>query len=141
MDGEDVEELLTAAGYGVLSLCRDGEPYSLPISFGYDGESVYFVFLQEGPDSEKATYMADGASARLLVTDIRGRFEWQSVAVTGPVRELDAGEEREHCLDTVEENGWFMRSFERADSLEELHAWELRPEGIKGLERREEVYE
>jgi hypothetical protein len=34
-----------------------------------------------------------------------------------------------------------MRSFERADSLEALRAWELRPEELKGLERKEEVYE
>jgi nitroimidazol reductase NimA-like FMN-containing flavoprotein (pyridoxamine 5'-phosphate oxidase superfamily) len=40
MSRDDIERLLKTKGYGILSLCDDGTPYSTPLSFGYDGESV-----------------------------------------------------------------------------------------------------
>lgn len=142
MNSADIDELLTSQGYGILSLCRDGDPYSIPISFGYDGDSVFFALLEDSPDPTKLEYIEDGATARLLVTNIGGRFDWQSVAVTGPVRELDGGsDEWDHLMDTLDDNAWFMRSFERSDSVESVRGWELQPAELRGLEQKEEVYD
>jgi hypothetical protein len=142
MNSEDIDDLLDSQGYGILSLCRDGEPYSIPISFGYDGDHVYFGLLEEGPEPTKMAFIEDGATARLLATDIRGRFDWQSVAVTGPVRALDAdGDEWDHFMDVMDDNAWFMRSFERSDAVESIQGWQLRVEELQGLEQKEEVYE
>lgn len=142
MSSDDIDDLLVSQGYGILSLCRDGVPYSLPISFGYDGEDVYLCFLADGSQSTKSEHIHDGATARLLVTDIRGRFEWRSVAVTGPVRQLgDDAAELDHCMETLADNGWFMRAFERSDAVESIAGWELRVDEVSGLERTEEVYD
>jgi nitroimidazol reductase NimA-like FMN-containing flavoprotein (pyridoxamine 5'-phosphate oxidase superfamily) len=143
MDSAAIDDLLVSKGYGILSLCRDGEPYSIPISFGYDGESVYFGLLEDRPEPTKLAYTRDGATARLLVTDIRGRFDWQSVAVTGPVRALDPDDESEwqYFLETLVDNGWFMQSFEQSDAISGLRGWELEVEEVRGLEQKEEVYE
>ena len=142
MSSDDVDQLLTSRGYGVLSLCRDGEPYSIPVSFGYDGEDIYFPFLMGGSDATKAEFIADGATARLLVMDIRGRFNWQSISVTGPVHALEPETEAyEQFMETVSDNGWFMRGFERADSISSIQGWRLEIDELRGLQRKEETME
>lgn len=138
MNREDIDQLLRTQGYGILSLCNDGAPYSVPLSFGYDGESVYLPFLSESPESTKADSIAEGSTIRLLATNITGRFDWQSVAVTGAVHAIDPdGEVWETFVTTLDDNGWFIRGFERADSLESIQGWRLDPEEIRGLERTE----
>jgi len=142
MDSTDIDDLLVSQGYGILSLCREGEPYSIPVSFGYDGEDVYLGLLAEGQDSTKLEFIRDGATVRLLVTDIRGRFEWQSVAVTGPANELDPeGDGWERCIDVLDDNAWFMRAFEQSDAIDSIQGWKLQVDELRGLERKEQVYD
>ncbi len=142
MSRDDIDRLLEQQGYGVLSLCDDGVPYSIPISFGYDGESIYLPFLSEGPQSTKAEILTDHAVARLLVTTISGRFNWRSISVTGSVWSVDPGGfEWDQFLETIDDNAWFMRGFERAESLESFQGWRLEPESVTGLERREQPVE
>ncbi|MEF8901687.1 MAG: pyridoxamine 5'-phosphate oxidase family protein, partial [Halovenus sp.] len=146
-----------SAGWGVLSLAKDDEPYSIPISFGYADEAVYFAFLRADPPNTKFEFVQDGAPARLLVTDIRAKYDWQSVAVTGSVhvvrRQQDLGEEgllsevdekpdpktergRDWAvlLDTLEDNVWFSSDYERAEPVSELQGWRLEPDRIQGIE-------
>jgi nitroimidazol reductase NimA-like FMN-containing flavoprotein (pyridoxamine 5'-phosphate oxidase superfamily) len=138
MSSDAIDELLETQGYGILSLCSGGEPYSIPISFGYDGEQIYFGLLEAGSESTKMAVIEDGARVRLLVTDIRGRFEWQSVAVTGPVRALDGdGDQWDHFIETLADNGWFMRAFERSSAVESLHGWKLEVDDCQGLAQTE----
>lgn len=142
MNSDDVDSLLHAEGYGILSLARDNEPYSIPVSFGYDGESIYLGLLETDPNPTKMEFIEDGATARLLVTNINDRFDWQSIAITGPVRSIEEGTEQwDHLLDTLEDNGWFMRAFERSDSVESIQGWKLEIEELTGVEQKEEVYE
>jgi hypothetical protein len=76
------------------------------------------------------------------VTDIIGRFDWQSVSVTGPVQSVDADtSEWEQFIDVLDDNGWFMSGFERADSLESIQGWRLDPDSVRGLERKEQPVE
>ncbi|MDY6817333.1 MAG: pyridoxamine 5'-phosphate oxidase family protein [Halobacteriales archaeon] len=139
MSSEDIDQLLTSQGYGIISLCNEGKPYSIPVSFGYDGEDVYFPFLVTSPDDTKMDFITDGAITRLLVTEIQGRFDWRSVSIMGPARSIDPEEsERESFLDALTDNGWFMRGFERADSLDSIQRWKLEVEDVHGLERKEE---
>jgi nitroimidazol reductase NimA-like FMN-containing flavoprotein (pyridoxamine 5'-phosphate oxidase superfamily) len=142
MASDDIDDLLETQGYGILSLCGDGEPYSIPVSFGYDGERLYFGFLKQGADSAKVAHISDGATVRLLITDIRGRFEWQSVAVTGPVNRVhEEDDDWERFIETLTDNGWFMEAFERSDAVDSLQGWELDIDELQGLEQHEETYE
>jgi len=142
MSQSDIDRLLERQGHGVLSLCDDGTPYSIPISFGYDGESIYLPFLSEGPQSTKAEITIEGAIARLLVTHINNRFDWQSVAVTGPLSSVDPdSKEWTQLVSTLDDNGWFINGFERADSLASIQGWRLAPDEIRGLERTEQPIE
>ena len=139
MSRDDIDQLLRTQGYGIVSLCDDNTPYSVPLSFGYDGESVYLPFLTESPESTKAELISEESTVRLLATDITGRFDWRSVAVTGPVHAVDRdSEEWEQFVETLDDNAWFISGFERADSLASMQGWRLDPEAIQGLERTEQ---
>ncbi|MFB6083521.1 MAG: pyridoxamine 5'-phosphate oxidase family protein [Halorientalis sp.] len=138
MDPRDVDDLLEAKGYGVLSLASDDEPYSLPISFGYDGSDVYFVFLEDSPEGRKFEFVEEGGIGRLLVTDIGGRFDWQSIAVEGPIHRAPTDSEGwDRLIETMDDNAWFSSDFQRADSLSDLHGFRLEPDEVRGLEVKE----
>ncbi|SEN03368.1 Pyridoxamine 5'-phosphate oxidase [Halorientalis persicus] len=135
MDQRDIDDLLEASGYGILSLASDDEPYSLPISFGYDGSDVYFVFLEDSPDGRKFDFVEEGGTARLLVTDIGSRFDWQSIAVTGPVRRVPTdSKDWDRLVETLEDNAWFSSDFQRAGDIEEMYGFRLEPDEVRGLE-------
>ena len=137
MDDADVDAVLESNGWGVLALADDDEPYSIPISFGYDGEAVYFSFLRTGESSRKSAFIADGGVARLLVTVVRARFDWQSVAVTGPVASIDShGDDWETLVDLLERNPWFSSAFEDAAEVEGIRGWRLTPTSVHGVEVR-----
>jgi hypothetical protein len=140
MDDAAVEDLLRTAGWGVLSLADGGVPYSLPVSFGYDGDAVYFGLLREADgDGEKFAFVADGGRARLLVTDVRARFDWRSVAVTGPLRAVEAGSDAFARLRAVlAANPWFSSGVDDAPGVEAVEGWRLDPEARSGREVRPE---
>jgi hypothetical protein len=135
MSDYEVDTLLNAADWGVLALADGGEPYSIPISFGYTGTEVYFAFVRGDPTGRKFEFISDGSEARLLVTDVNSQFDWQSVAVTGPVRAVDpADEEWETLEEALGGNDWFTAASERARDPDELQGWRLDPDEIGGHE-------
>ena len=135
MAEDDIEALLTAANHGVLGLADGDEPYTIPVSFGYDDGDVFFAFVRTGPDSEKFEFIESGATARLLVTDIKARFDWQSVAVTGPVEAVSLTDSNwARLVETLDENPWFSTAFEDDERVEGVQGWRLVPEDVVGLE-------
>ncbi|ERH00411.1 MAG: hypothetical protein J07HN6_02030 [Halonotius sp. J07HN6] len=123
-------------------MCGDETPYSTPALLGSDNDRVYSGFLKQWEDPPKVTNKSNGATVRLLITDIRGRFDWQSVAITGPVRRLHRQDDDwEGFIETLTDNGWFMEAFERSDAVDSLQGWELAIEELQGLEQAEETYE
>jgi nitroimidazol reductase NimA-like FMN-containing flavoprotein (pyridoxamine 5'-phosphate oxidase superfamily) len=137
MDDRDIDDLLVLTGWGIITMAADDEPYSIPISFGYDGEDVYFTFIRDSPTNTKFEFVSDGKTARLLVTKIGGRFDWQSIAVTGTLRSVDRdSDDWETLVDTLDDNAWFSSDFERADSVDELQGWRIEIDQIRGLQVR-----
>lgn len=135
MDEREIDAVLGSAGWGVITLAEDDEPYSIPVSFGYDGEAVYFVFIRDSPTNAKFEYAEDGKTARLLVTDVQARFDWQSIAVTGKLRSIEPDTaDWDDLLTVLDEQAWFSAEFERAAGVDELVGWRLDPAQIRGLE-------
>jgi nitroimidazol reductase NimA-like FMN-containing flavoprotein (pyridoxamine 5'-phosphate oxidase superfamily) len=135
MNEREIDSELDTAGWGIVTLAEDDEPYSIPVSFGYDGENVYFVFIRDSPTNAKFEFAADGKTARLLVTDVNARFDWQSIAVTGRLREVAHDTpDWDELMQVLDEKGWFSAEFERASGVEELVGWRLEPDEIRGLE-------
>jgi len=141
MDGREIDRMLTDTGWGVLSLADGDEPYSIPVSFGYDGAAVSLALIRDSPANTKFDFVDDGGRARLLVTDIGGRFDWRSIAVTGTTRAIErASDEWETAVSVLDDNAWFSTDFERAGGIEEITVWRLVPDEIRGLEVREDEH-
>jgi nitroimidazol reductase NimA-like FMN-containing flavoprotein (pyridoxamine 5'-phosphate oxidase superfamily) len=137
MDEREIDDVLGSTGWGIITLADDDEPYSIPVSFGYDGEDVYFVFIRDSPTNTKFEFAEGGKTARLLVTDVQARFDWQSIAVTGTLREVPHdGDDWDELMAVLDEQAWFSSEFERAAGVEELVGWRLEPDQVRGLEVR-----
>jgi len=137
MADADAAGLLRTAGWGVLALADGDRPYSIPVSFGYDGEAVYFLLVGQSPDDRKFAFVGDGQPARLLATRVNARFDWGSVAVTGTLRAVDRnGEGWDRLLETLGESDWFSPTFDAADEVSGVQGWALEPDRVTGLEVR-----
>lgn len=139
MDERDIDKLLHDQGYGVLSLARDGEAYGLPVSIGFDGdETLYFVMLETNPPQQKIEFAEATETASLNVSDISGRFEWQSIILQGSLRSLERdSDEWETMLDTLDDNAWFDSVYTRSKELQGVTGWALDIEELSGLEKHE----
>jgi hypothetical protein len=84
MTDEAIDDFLADQGVGVLSLAADGEPYGLPISFGYDGDRCYVLFAGHSEKGQKVRFAEETRTASLLAFEVAGDAEWRSVVVDGP---------------------------------------------------------
>lgn len=98
---EEAREVLENRPGGVLSMCDDGEPYAIPMTYGYNGGDVYFEFgtteegrkfdvLERNPTATLTVYAFDrsrwgDATANVLSSG----FAWVSVIATGDVEKVD----------------------------------------------------
>ena len=129
MDESDIDDMLLAHDWGTLALATDDVPYSIPMTYGFDGDDVYFGFIDDKPRNEKFSYLGEGKPARLLVMDIEAKFDWRTVAVSGPIRSLSHGSSHwETMLDVLGENTWFASDYDRVRVVEKIHGWRMVPE-------------
>lgn len=47
-DRQLIDRIISQALVCRLGLCKDGQPYVVPVNFGYDGQRLYFHTAQEG---------------------------------------------------------------------------------------------
>ena len=85
MDDAAIDDLLRETGMGVLSMSAEGVPYGVPLSFGYDGEKLYFVFLDASTDLRKETFAEAATEASFTTFDVDPDGSWRSVIVSGPL--------------------------------------------------------
>jgi nitroimidazol reductase NimA-like FMN-containing flavoprotein (pyridoxamine 5'-phosphate oxidase superfamily) len=106
---EEIDAVIRAADVCRLAFARADEPYLVPVSFGYDGESVYF---HTAPDGRKIEFIE--ANNRVcfefeanvaLVRDAQDACAWtfsfESVIGYGAVRELGSPGEKNHALNQI----------------------------------------
>lgn len=113
MDEGSIEEVLNGEQIGTLSLSEDGDPYGIPMSFGYRDGSIYFEFgglegetghkfeiIQDNPQACLTVYTVDDSrwndsTANLLSTG----FSWASVMVKGRLERFeDMGFEQREAI-------------------------------------------
>lgn len=85
---QERNELLGTGGTGTLSFSTEIEdpPFSLPVSYGYDGDAEHFYFrLAFPPDSSKAEVVANPVT---FVTHAQTDDGWRSVVAVGTLDDV-----------------------------------------------------
>ncbi|WP_277555173.1 pyridoxamine 5'-phosphate oxidase family protein [Halobaculum limi] len=132
MTDAEIEDALRTHGTAVLSLARDGETYAVPMSFGYDGERCYFVFIGYHEPSTKNEFANTTERATLTMYEENGRDDWHSVSVRGPITRLEGSDEWERGRDAIGDNGWYPGLFRRSDPRGRIDMWALDVEDVTG---------
>jgi len=130
MDDAEIRGFLSSQGTGVLGLPGEEVPYLIPMSYGFDGESLYFSYVL-GAESRKAALTGEGTLARFLVYRVDTAFNWESVLLAGVVETVPEGE-RESVLETVRV-AWRPELFERAEGTEAVELYRFRVENWTGV--------
>lgn len=140
LPAEGIDEFLSRAETGVLSFARDGEPYSIPISYGYDREKrSFYLRLVSRPGSEKREFLSTAPTARLVVyAATNNESTYWSVVAAGPLEERDSGS---LSPDEIAQYGDARRPLfeiwgEGRDELD-IQLYELQPDELSG--RRTDV--
>jgi nitroimidazol reductase NimA-like FMN-containing flavoprotein (pyridoxamine 5'-phosphate oxidase superfamily) len=108
---EEVDEVLVRNGVGVLSLTDGGQPYAVPMSFGYSGDEMTFPMqLGTGYDGRKERCIDSNSRACFTVYERTPAAEvgWRSVVATGRLREIP-DDEAERAFSSLAANAEFAR--------------------------------
>lgn len=85
---EKTDSMLGRHETGVLSLAQEGEPYSIPISYGYDSDNRrFYLRLVSTPESEKRRFLASSPRARIVVYEEDDPV-YRSVVAAGGLDEI-----------------------------------------------------
>lgn len=88
LSNEETDAILSRHETGVLSLARENEPYSIPISYGYKAENRrFYLRLVSTLESEKRKFLASSPRARLVVYEENDPV-YHSVVTTGTLEEI-----------------------------------------------------
>ena len=137
LDDEEISSLLGTGGVGVISFASGNEPYSIPISYGYDSsaESIYLRF-GFAPDSEKRAIIDDGVTASLVVM-ADSMHGWQSVVARGPIRKVTEMALDPQAAESVRKvNIPYVTIYDKHASELEFELYRLEPESITGRQEQ-----
>lgn len=118
MDDTQISDLLTDQGVGVLSVAKEGDPYAIPLSFGYaGGDRLYFLFAGHSEEGRKVTYAERSEQATFLVYETYPDDSWRSVIVEGTLDRITS-DDWETARAAMEGNAY------RPDLLADVDTWE-----------------
>jgi nitroimidazol reductase NimA-like FMN-containing flavoprotein (pyridoxamine 5'-phosphate oxidase superfamily) len=132
LSDDEIDSVLDSGGVGVISFADDDEPYSVPISYGYDSEGRdIYVRFGFASDSEKRRFVDDAAIASLVVTDDTGG--WHSVVARGPLSKISEPAVTGNAVESIRKMNipYVTIHEERATDLE-FELYRLDPETLTG---------
>ncbi|WP_254824627.1 pyridoxamine 5'-phosphate oxidase family protein [Haloglomus halophilum] len=136
MTEEELGQLLTDQGVGVLGLAEGGLPYLLPLSFGYDGEeALYFVYLLFGPESRKEDLTERADLGRFVVYDAAAVHDWRSASLVG--RFETVADDEWDDLRAAMENAWHPDLFSSAEPMRGIEGYRFEIESWTAIQQSE----
>jgi len=91
---DETRQILREEHVGRLGCCLDGEPYVVPVSYMFEGDSIY-VHSMPG---RKIDILRANPRACLQVDNIKNTYDWKSVVAFGSFFELTDQAERRNML-------------------------------------------
>lgn len=132
LSAAEIDSVLADGGVGVISFAADDEPYSVPISYGYDSETGdIYVRFGFAPDSEKRRFIDDGVTASLVVTDQQPN--WRSVIARGPLSEISEPAVAGTAAQSIQKMSIpFVTIYDRPTAELSFELYRLDPEALTG---------
>lgn len=90
-------EVLATQRLCVLSTSDDGQPYAVPMFYGWDGETMY-VGISEG---RKTSVLDTNPRLCVTVTEVGASDSWRSVLVTGRAAWVTDDAERARAIEVL----------------------------------------
>ena len=139
-DRKTLDSIIHNAQICHLACCLDDQPYVIPISFGYDGKTIYFHTAQAGKKNEifvKNSQVCLGFEANIdLITDSESAcgwtFDFQSVIAAGEIREISDPDLKNSGLNQImlhySNKNWNIPQ----DEVHKTKIWQVRIDAITG---------
>jgi nitroimidazol reductase NimA-like FMN-containing flavoprotein (pyridoxamine 5'-phosphate oxidase superfamily) len=113
-----LDEILARGKFAALAMCRNGEPYIVTLSYGYDrsGRALYFHCAKDGM---KRDFVRENSNVCATVVEDHGyvqgecKHAYRSVVVRGRITIADGDEKQKGVnvlLDHLEEQPEIMRA-------------------------------
>lgn len=131
MTESEVADRLRESEVGVLALAGDGTAYAIPVSYYYDGSSLYFR-LGDDEHSRKLEFVETTDEACFVLYGVEKPNESWSIVVTGPLRSLSDAEGSEYDAAAINERFGSLRVFDEPIDEIDLVLFELEITSITG---------
>jgi nitroimidazol reductase NimA-like FMN-containing flavoprotein (pyridoxamine 5'-phosphate oxidase superfamily) len=105
--------MLVRKGIGVLAMVDDGQPYAIPMSFGYDADKMVFPMQWGGGYQSRKSQAIDGNPNVCLTVyeqDSEDEAIWRSVVISGEIYEIEEAD-RERAYASLAANAEFPADF------------------------------
>jgi nitroimidazol reductase NimA-like FMN-containing flavoprotein (pyridoxamine 5'-phosphate oxidase superfamily) len=142
-DKEAIDDIVRRCKVCRLAMCHDGQPYIVPLSFGYDGHFFYFHAASEGRKVEMLRANSQVCFELDILHDVvpsnqacNWSMKYESVIGIGVAEILAEADEKRAAL------GAIMRQYSASDwsfgerELEGFLVFRVRIEEIKGKARQ-----
>jgi nitroimidazol reductase NimA-like FMN-containing flavoprotein (pyridoxamine 5'-phosphate oxidase superfamily) len=139
MSSAEIDAFLGETETGVISFAREGEPYAIPISYGYDTDSqTFYLRLVSAEESRKRAFLSDSPQATLVSYEEERGSTYRSVVATGRLEAVDpAGLSPEQIAQYGDAKRPLFEVWDVGKPDLDIQLYEFRPEQLTG--RRTEV--
>ncbi|HEX2022653.1 MAG TPA: pyridoxamine 5'-phosphate oxidase family protein, partial [Candidatus Thermoplasmatota archaeon] len=86
MTEDEIDQVVSTAGFGILSLADGNRAYGVPLFYGARGSDVYF----QTRAGRKSHYLYATTEACLSVSSARDQGEWATVQIFGRLERVDS---------------------------------------------------
>jgi len=137
---EEMDEIIRGSQVCRIALALDNLPYIVPVSFGYDGKSIYLHTAKEG---KKIIYIKNNnnvcfefeGNVKLIKDPINAckwTFSYESVIGFGNIYELESLKHRENGMNIImsqySEKEWKIGE----NKLDNIRVWKIEINSITG---------
>jgi nitroimidazol reductase NimA-like FMN-containing flavoprotein (pyridoxamine 5'-phosphate oxidase superfamily) len=149
-DRDLIDRIIGKAQVCRLGLCKDKMPYIVPVSFGYDGQFIYFHTATEGM---KIDFIASNNQVcfefehdvRIIPNDAaacKWTFSFYSAIGFGIVEELTESHNKTHAFIQIMKHysnrDWDFLDFD-GQLLEKTRLWRISIERITGKQSKDKI--
>jgi uncharacterized protein len=146
-DNDLIDQIISKAQVCRLGLCKDNRPYIVPVSFGYDGGSIYFHTAGEGM---KLEFIASNNQVCFeLEHDVKvvpndsacnWSFSFYSVIGFGTVEEITDSSHKMHALGQIMKHYAANSEWEFNGPLfDKIRVWRISIEAMTGKRSKDKI--